>query len=177
MRSTMQALVERLRKLVNDADSSIWWDSDDLQRYLDKRRERANYFPLESEETYAPGGAVSYLTWLAPCGDWEEDAVLTDNSYNVLSPTSSDYENGRWTFTTEPDYPVYVRGWTYDLYAAAADALTERTAQVSEDYTFQADGGYYVRSDKQKMVATTVGKYRALQRGKTVEMYRGDVTI
>ena len=175
-RATMAELITRLRKLVNDP-SSVSFDDDTLQNYLDARRERANYVPLEAEDTIAPGGAVSYLTWFAPCGDWEEDAAVYNNAYAALTPSTEDLVNGRWTFATQPAYPVYLLGWTYDLYGAAADALEERTAQVSEDYTFQADGGYYVRSDKQRMVLATISQYRKRQRVKTVEMYRGDVAL
>lgn len=174
-RATMADLITKLRRLVNDAGGSLF-DDDALQAYLDARRWRANYLVLDAEAERQSGGDIDYLNFQAPHGDWEADAALLDANFDALTPATADLATGRWTFATEPSTPVYLRGWTYDLYAAAADALEERAAQLAPEYTFSADGGQFVRSQAYSQTAELVGRYRRMQRVGVTELVRGDVT-
>lgn len=174
-RGTMASLIARLRELVNDTGSATWTDNQ-LQTLLDRRRIRANYLQLNEEPTRS-GSTISYLTFVAVDGDWEEDAALVSGTYASINADTADYENGRWAFVSEPARPVYLTGWTYDLYAAAADALEQQAATMTGLYDFAADGGSYKRSQQREGIAATAKQYRALQRVGVAEMYRGDVNV
>ena len=123
VRDACVPLIDLIRELIADSESE--WASDQrIQDALDANRDELRYHPLRKIETRASGGAISYLTFVATCGHWDEGVVLVDGNYDSLTPTSSDYMVGRWEFATEPTGPrVYITGYTYDVYATAADLL------------------------------------------------------
>ena len=97
-RSTMAALITRLRTLVADpAGASQAWADDDLQLALDAHRHQARYAELAPLDTVAPGGAITWLVWVATRTDWEDSPELVNSAYTVITPASSDLIRGRWT--------------------------------------------------------------------------------
>jgi hypothetical protein len=175
-RSECANLLRRLRNLIGDtAGTSQVWSDDDLQDALDAFRIEERYLPLAEQDTIAPGGAVSYLIFLAPCGDWDEAAQLVDNGYAVLSPATSDFQNGRWTFTTEPAYPVYLTGYTYDLNGAAAQILDQWAAQVKLQFSFSSGQQRFERQQQHAMLTQQAALCRRKQRPRCVPQIRGDV--
>jgi hypothetical protein len=174
-RATMEALIGRVRRLVNDVDEPIWTD-DEIQDALDKRRHDVRYLPLTEAETLGPG-SVDYLDFYATWGDWEADVVLYDAQYNPIVPDSADLQVGHWSFEAEPLWPVTLIGKTYDLYAAAADLLEIRATQLAGEFDFSADGGQFVRSQKRKAYEEMANGYRRRQRPGISQMVRGDVNV
>lgn len=173
-RASMMALVLRVARLVNDPAYALWTE-DNIQAALDANREEARYLPLAAIPTYAAGGAASYLTYLAGVGDWEEDVVLYNTQYTAITPATADYTAGRWTFAAEPLRPVLLLGWTYDVYAAAADLLEERAARTAEDMqSFTAPGGSVVYAGKSQAWRRMARDYRARQRVKMIRLHRSD---
>lgn len=177
VRTSCKALLSRLRNLIRDTDPDCQtFTQDQLQTALDQRRERVRYLELEALETRAAGGAVSYVDFQACLGDWDADAALVDGQYNALTPNTENLETGEWSFTTEPsNLPVYLSGFTYDLYGAAADLLEEWAAKVKTEYTFSPGSGQHVRSQQHQMLLVQAERYRALQRVTVARMFRSDV--
>lgn len=176
-RTTCKALLARLRKLIRDTDADCQtFTQDDLQTALDECRQRFRYLELTALETRAAGGAVSYVDFLAPLGDWEDTVALVDGQYNSLTPSTENLETGEWSFAAEPDtLPVYLSGFTYDLYRAAADLLEQWAAAKKLEYTFSPGSGQFVRSQQHQMILTTAAGYRARQRPLTAKIIRDDV--
>lgn len=173
-RATMATLISRVRQLVNDAGGTPNWSDDQIQTMLDMRRVRANSYELMAEPTYTPT-TTQYLTFFAEYGDWETDAVTKNGDYTTVVATTIDTTTGRWTFTTEPNYPIYLTGWTYDIYAAAADLLEQRALQLVGQYDFSADGGSYKRSQLKDGFLALASQYRAMMRPVIVELVRSDM--
>lgn len=178
LRLTLLPLIRRLRVLIGDTASGDCrqFEDLDLQDALDARRQFVQNEPLEAIPTL--GGTVLYLTFQACLGDWETDAVLQDARYSALSPATSDYQAGRWTFATQPNYPVFLTGKTFDLYAAAADLLDAWAAAVKLHFSYSpggAMGGQFNRGQKHAMILATAQEYRAKARPTFAVQVRTDV--
>lgn len=176
-RASMFALISHIRLLISDpAGADEVFSDDELAVFADARRTDVLYQPLTPLHSIAPGGAVSYLTWVAAGGWWESSAQLVDGSYNVLTPTASDCMAGRWTFATTQQ-TVLIQGAQYDVYAAAADVVDAWIAKVALQYDFGADGGNYKRSQMRAGLEALLNRLRAQSTSggiTTATMMRGD---
>ncbi|NOZ27968.1 MAG: hypothetical protein GXP39_07950 [Chloroflexi bacterium] len=172
-RTTMADLITRLRRLINDSGTSQTWTDDELQDFLDARRLDVRRARLRPETTWA-AGTVTYTDYYADYGDWESDAVLEDADGDDLTPSSSDWLTGHWTFADQ-DPPVFITGKSYDLYAAAADVLEAWAAKVALEFDFDADGGRFRRSQKREALLELAKRYRRRSRPQVAVMVRNDV--
>lgn len=175
VRSTMTALILRLRRMIGDAaGEGQTWQDEDLQEFLDANRTEARYVELSPVETVSAGGAIEYLIFTAPQGDWEDDAELVNSSFDSLTPTTEDLLVGRWTFSTAPSYPVYATGFYYDLNGAAVEALEAWQAREKLSFDFRADGHDLKRSQKFEMLGKLADKFRKTARARTGCLISGD---
>lgn len=130
-------LIHTVQRLVNDEDNENF-NEFDIREALKLRGYEARYLDLVPIETRASGGTITYTVFDAPdgLGYWGTDATLLDSNYDAITPVdaTSDWKTGRWTFSSAPERPARILGWYYDVYAAAADLLEERAAQLSESY-------------------------------------------
>ena len=153
-----------VERIVNDLDNEQHVDGE-MQDALDRYRVEDRYLQLDSKPTYAEGGTATYLTFDAPNGlkYWETNGEIVDNDYTVLTPDTSDWTNGRWTFTTAQDRPLRITGYYHDPYNAAADLLEVRLSMVAENYDFRTvDGDQYSRSQATQALENLILKYRAM---------------
>ena len=176
-RASLSALISHIRLLISDpAGATETFIDDELVTFADARRIDVLYQPLTPLPSIAPGGAVSHLTWVAAGGGWESDSVLVDGTYNVLTPATSDWMAGRWTFATTQQ-SVIIRGARYDLYAAAGDAVDAWIAKIALVYDFGVDGGNYKRSQMRQGLEALRSRLRAQSSTggvTTATMYRSD---
>ena len=173
-RTTMAALIDRVRRMIHDpAGADETWTDDELQDWLDAHREDVVQRQLGYAETIADG-AVVVLDYAAKDGNWESDAALADSAGTALTPDTADYLVGRWTFAAHQAPPVYVSGRSYDVYAAAADALEARAAQVALAFDFTADGATYHRSQQGEALLRLARQYRGQARVRVARMVRTD---
>lgn len=175
VRSSMLALIGRIRLMINDPMSDVQvYSNQDIQDALDTHRVDQRYLSLQAVESIAQGGVVSYEDFYAPVGDWESDAVLADASYAVLAPDSSDWQVGHWTFASEPDLPVRITGRSYDRYAAAVSLIETWAAKVALDFDFTAGGQSFSRSEKQAQLLEMAQRYRAMMKVSGGKIIRDD---
>lgn len=176
-RASLSALISHIRLLISDPSGATETFSDDeLATFADARRTDVLYQPLIPLPSIAPGGVVSYLTWAAEGGWWETNGALVDGSYNVLTPATSDWLGGRWTFATTQTN-VRIKGARYDVHAAAADAVDAWIAKVALAFDFGADGGNYKRSQMRAGLEALRNRLRAQSSTggiATATMYRSD---
>lgn len=175
-RETMDALLAKLRLMVNDPLGATQRFSDDaLQDALDANREDIRQMELAPADTIGLGGVTSYLDWFAPCGGaWESGVVLQNGSWATLTATTSELLAGVWHFAAPQNAPMYVTGRLFDLYAAAADVVELKMAAAAEEFDFSADGGSYSRSQKLRGLQTLAERHRSLQRPSKAVLMRGD---
>lgn len=179
VRPGMRNLVRRVRDLVGDPVGACQAFRDDqVQEALDAFREEVRYQPLGYLEfpTYAPGGAITYLTFQAEVGDWEEDAALVSAGYAPLTPATANYQQGRWTFSAEPSYPVYLSGATYDVYGAAAALLRQYAGGQKGMFNFSpGDGQSFARGQKFSQPLQLAAEYEGRMRPRRAAQVRTDV--
>jgi hypothetical protein len=145
----MTDLIARLRRLVGDpAGASQTWQDEDLQDALDAHRREARYAYLRPVESIAEGGAVTYLTYAADMPDWEGEPSLADGNFAALTADTEDLLTGRWTFAAEPQRPVRITGFYYDVHGAAAEILEAWIAKLKGSIDLSVDGLSLKRSQK-----------------------------
>lgn len=174
--NTITHIRTQVRLLIDDTDAACYAYTDDqIDTALNLRRDEARYYPLTERETISAGGGdTTYLTFDAPVGWWENDAEIVNSSYNVLTPATSDWTNGRWTFSTEPTMPVMITGFTYDVYGTAGDLLLTKATQQSDSFDVSADGLTVSRNQKQANLKERAYEMLAKARTKSIHLVRTD---
>jgi hypothetical protein len=176
-RASLSNLILRLRDLIGDNptdEDCRQWTDNQLQTRLDGYQTRVRYAELCPQETILPGGTVQWLEHEAEYGDWEEDATFHDASYNALTPESSDWQQGKWTFE-ESTSVVLIVGKFYDLYGAAADVLEAWAAKLAGNFDFApGDGQTFKRSQEREAKSALALTYRTQQRPIVAQNYRSD---
>lgn len=177
VRSTMAALIARVRSMINDpAGASQVWADQDIQNVLDESRIDYYNEPLEPRWTFS-GTTPVVLDYLAPSqlGDWEDDIVLKQFLTVVLTPATSDDIVGHWTFAQTTLPPVFITGKTYDIYRASADLLERWSARYALLFNISVDGQSLQRSQAHSMLLDLAKQYRMKQRAGSITVKRGDL--
>lgn len=174
-RTTTGELINRLRTLINDTDTTVIFESETLQQFLDAHRIDVIQQPLKYVSSVVSGGTVEVHTFYTEVGDWEDGVTITDTDGDTVTPDDEELVTGRWDFTADTDPPLYITGSYHDLYAAAADALEARAGMVALQYDFTADGATYHRSQQLQALLALSRQYRAMARPVVVRMVRSDL--
>lgn len=180
-RDSMATLISRWRRMVDDADSSVWTDLE-AQEILDLRRTDVFELPLTPQEQYISG---DYQTLVYGIGltdleeaDSEDDTVwrLYDADGADVTPASIDYAAGLIRFSADQEgAALYLDCRSYDLRAAAADAWRERAASRASGYDFGADGARYDRSQWFKHCMEMAALYDGQRTGRMTVLARSDL--
>lgn len=174
-RATMAGLITLVRGLINDpVGSSQQYTDEAIEDQLDLAREYHHISAL----TALPEPAGTQLKFKSEHRYWESDVSLSDPAGTVLTPASSDPISGYFVFGSTQS-AVYATGFTYDVYAAAAELLTLWAGRIEQDVLkFSADGSSYefegLGNSKLKLAAEYKAKssrYGAIQ---TARMIRDD---
>lgn len=157
-RSTMVALIAKVRLLINDpAGASQQFTDNAIQDALDDWRRDVRYEQLTPAPTlYNVGGVANdpaqsgiadynWTDYYSAYQWWEGGTAetLSDGHFITLTPAFSDDLVGHWVFNlpTPGQYPpVFMTGRVYDIYAAAADLLDMWSAALITFVDFTADG-------------------------------------
>ena len=112
---------------------------------------------------------------------FEDTATLQDSVYAAFTPTTKDYVNGRFTFTTDTDREqLYITGTRYDLYNAAADLMDDWAASLKTLIDFTAAGSTFHQTQQIENMEKTSKRLRSKSRvtaGGTVYISRGDTDL
>jgi hypothetical protein len=161
VRSSMSGLITKLRTLANDpSGTTALFTDQELQDALDQHQFSAIYEQLTPKENILSGGVVEWKTFLTQTPFWESDAILVNGNYSALTPTTSDFLAGQFTFTSSTTPPVLIYGNWYDLNATAADVWTWKAAKYADQYSFSADGGSYQMDQKYQHAVEQAKQYR-----------------
>lgn len=160
VRDSMSALITQVRLLINDTDSLLF-TSQQIQDILDQNAYIASYEPLNTLETIAAGGVLEYKEFQSDHVYFEADTILTDTAYNEISPDTSDFALGYFTFETSQVIPLLVYGWYYDINNAAADLWDMKASKYADQFDFAADGGDFKLSQKVEQAKKQASEFRA----------------
>ena len=151
-RSGMANLLLRTRRFVDDIGTVIWTDNQ-LQDVLDTHKARVQREYLEREETLLSANDYEYRIYHSRYRDYEEGGTAyfnvegADGTQRGTADYTADYLHGVITMTADQGgSALYLTGWTYDVYATAADCWRERATKVSSYYDVSADGHSISRS-------------------------------
>lgn len=168
VRDSMADLITRVRGLVGDPaiagtpPTSTFTDQQ-VQDALDQHRTLVRDAPLSRLQNIDTHGTLTWPTWFAPRGDWEDDPTLKNESYTVLTPTVADLSAGVWTFDPPAQY-VRIAGQCFDVYGAAADLLLLTLQGVAAQFDFATDGQSFSRSQQMAGVRALIDAYRVKAR-------------
>jgi len=157
-RAAMASIITLVRGLINDpAGASQQFTDDAIEDRLDLTRT----YRLKEELTALAEPAGTQLKFQSAYRYWESDLSLTNPAGTVLSPTSSDPISGYFVFGSTQS-AVYATGFTYDVYAAAAELLTLWAGRIEQDVLkFSADGSSYEFSGVRDAKLRLAAQYRA----------------
>jgi hypothetical protein len=179
IRTSMQDLFRKVRRYIGDPYSTTMiWTDQEVQDTLDRYRTEVRYGLLRPTPDLMPGGVFQYLVYQAPVEDWEANEVIMNSSFNPLTPAVSDRNVGRWTLAASTYPPVYIKGFYYDLNAAAVELLEARMAQLAGAYDFSPPGGGSFKRSQlfDHMQVLMDACYARMRPGKAIQM-RSDVQL
>jgi hypothetical protein len=174
VRSTMAALISRVRLLINDTGSTQYFTDQQIQDVLDATRMDMRYLVLTPAPTYV-GNTLQYLDYYADFTDWEDDVAFRQWLTNPVTPSSSENITGHWVFSATTLPPVYLVGKTYDVYRCAADLLERLSAQWVLRYNVNVDGQTLQRSQVAIALQNLAHTYRLKQRPHVISISRSDI--
>ncbi len=157
-----EVVVGYVELLVNDQLNERW-SATDISRVVEKWGIDMNYVILTGIETRVFNAASIFTKFQTPRDrQWvDNEFVVYDGEYNVLTPTVADVENGRFEFATEPILPVYIVTRSYDPYNAAADLLLEEAGHKAGDVSsFSTQNGTFAYGSKSSNFRDQVRAYR-----------------
>lgn len=173
-RSSMVDLIARLRRMVGDGGEPPVFEDDTLEEELDRLRCRHARETMEEERSVDSSQVVSYLRFFMADGDWEGDVLIQNASFQSLTPETSDYKNGVWTFASTPLRPLTITGWTYDLYGTAVEILEQWIAELKLEFNFQTEKNRFDRSQKIEHLTALADRYRGKMRPSMAVVVRSD---
>jgi hypothetical protein len=164
----MRPLVRQLRRLVGDdgPENERLFSDDELEQFLDTCRVFVVHAPL------VPAEAPPTKLWRARQQFWEEGARVTGGEV-----AAEDALVGVWELVAETAGPLFVTGYTYDLYAAAADVLEVWAAREKWAYDVTVDGQTLRRSQVGDRLMALAQSYRRLARPVSAVTYRSDIEM
>jgi hypothetical protein len=186
-RTTMAALISRMRSFVNDAagTSQVWTD-DQIQQYMDIRSLPVDFAPMTPIPTVGNGGTATYFIYRTPGLGFFETTdggtaafVVQDGrgSIQAASGYVMQYELGQLAFTTDRRGSAYfVTGTSYDVYGAAADILDATAARWATQFSFTADGASFNRAQGFDMLRKLADNYRRQAWPMVITNTRSDMT-
>lgn len=174
VRSTMAALIQQVRLLINDpAGASQTFADQDIQNVMDRCRVDVFNAPLIPKPTYT-GATINFLDYWSQVGGWEDGSTLKQFLINVVTPTVSEPIAGHWQFAASTLPPVYITGSLHDIYRVAADLLERMAAMWTLRYDIAVDGQSLHRSQAAAMLTKLAATYRRQQRPHTMTLFRSD---
>ena len=181
----MSDLITRTRRLIGDNGSSQQFSDDEIQNILDQHKATVRYQPLQEQEDIDTGGTVTYKEFWALdarqnfVGNWEGTAsgnlYFVDGTWGTITPSTFNYIEGKFRFTTAPTRPVRAVGFYYDLEGAAADLCEEWAAAVKLCVTFSDGSDQFDLNAQYAHLINLAEKFRRKQRTISVTIARSDI--
>lgn len=197
LRASMADLITEVRTMINDPSGASQQFSDlDVQIRLDRYRDDIRYEALQIAPSIVNAASTNnvaqtiFADYYSAYGWWENDVTLQGNNITtgaawiLLTPVSSDYVAGHWTFeaniftagTAPGQYPpVFATGKIYDLNAAAADLLEMWAITKVGKFDATVDGQTLRRSQLYTQLKDAANLYRRQARPRIAHLVRSDI--
>ena len=159
-RTGMQTLIDTVRGYSNAApdewtvstDTSLveYWSDEEIQRVLDRHKVEHIHELMDAQPTYESGTTI-YKRYLLGVANVESGTAVfkVEDVAGTVSDYTADYTRGIVTFSTDQSgKSFYWSGFSYDLYAAAADIWRMKASHVAGLVDFSTDGHSIKRSQQ-----------------------------
>lgn len=196
-RASMTSLITKVRKMIADlAGENQQFDDETIEEYLDENRVDQRYETLmiassivNNVNTNGQAQTV-FADYYSRFKYWDQDTVIqgndvtNNNAWIVLTPTTSDYLTGHWTFEDDVfvsgsapgQYPpIFATGRTYDPFLSAAQLLEIWAATLTCAYDFSVNGRSFHRSQMLDSKLKLAQTYRQQAKTKVGKMIRPDI--
>ena len=175
VRSTMAALITRVRLLIGDqAGTSQVFADQDIQDILDESRVDVLNGSMRYEPTYS-GATIQFLDYFTDLGGWEDGMLLKQYLTVVVTPSLIEPIAGHFQFAASTFPPVYITGKLYDVYRAAADVLERWVVQYTTRFDFTSDSQSFKLSQVTTQMEKRICNLRMKQRPGVITMRRSDL--
>ena len=189
-RSTMATLIETLRGMTaaGTADYTLgvvtYWNSDEIQRVLDRHRVDVFREELTSVPSFGGAGTVNYYEYRSRYNNFEDTSggsavfiiEIASGENQGTSLWTADYPNGIVTFGSDTAGTAYfLTARSYKLNAAAADIWGMKAAHYSGAFDFSTDGHSFKRSQLKEQAIAMKDYYESLSGGGGVQSVQMDV--
>lgn len=195
VRSTMSAIIARVRLMISDSGGTEQFTDQQIQDTLDESRNDIRY----EGELIAPslvnvgntqnGAQTIFADYYSAYQWWESDVVLQGNGptglpWVVLTPYFADCLTGHWQFEADvfnsPSVPgqlppIFATGKVYDLYAASASLLEMWAAVMIGRFDVTVNGQTMRRSQIAANMLTMANRYWLRAKPVVGKLKRSDV--
>ena len=175
-RSTMAALVERVRFLMDDPGGPGQKFTDaEVQDALDRNREDVYGWEARPIPQVLGGGTTQWLTYDLGGTDWEDGVILRDGAGGTPSGYTVDLVRGIASFPANTHGTIYyATGSAYDPPSAAADLLEKLISRYAMSYDVSMDGQSFSRSQIVMQLQRRVQTLRSQGRVRSARLFRSD---
>jgi hypothetical protein len=175
VRSSMNALIARVRVLINDPSGpSQAFDDNTIQDIMDESRLDVINGSTIAKPTFS-GSTVQYLNYFTDAGGLEDGFVLKQYLTIIVTPSVLEPIAGRFQFAASTLPPLFITGSLHDVYRASADLLIRLSARWVLRYSVTVDGQNLQRGQVTKHLTDLAHEYRRLQRPRMMQAYRSDI--
>lgn len=164
---------------------AMQFTDDQYQTFLDNRVQLITEEPLRWDPETTSGGTLTWNRALSQYGNFEESTsgtarwVIRDSIGTEMGTANytADYQLGHIWFTASQAGTIYyLTARSYDVYGAAADALSAwaNREALAFDVTIEGNSSYS-RSQKRKALQDMASDYRRQARPRTARLARTDM--
>ena len=182
LRSGMATLINRLRRMVNDANREAWDNDQEVQDTLDQFRVHVYRERMELERKLLAATDYEYRIYHSRFSDFEEGGTAYFNvedsggSQRGTADYTADYINGIVTMGADQvGTALFLTGWSYDLHGAAAALWEERAGQLTGRYDVTVGDQRLSRSQWFKHCADMADMHKQQARAVTVRSWTDGV--
>lgn len=165
----MTTIMDRTRRLLNDAGSAVWTTDAPIQDALNATRVYIDREPLQWYQRQISDSDVEYKRSRIPVAGLYEPGTTSasgtiqySNGTAVTSGWTLDAEGWVTWGTDQEGTAYYYTGWAYNVYEAAADLLEERITALYDAVDFSTDNTRVSLSQQVKHLQDQVRRYRQL---------------
>lgn len=168
VRPTMAYIIQFVRELLNDVDSSNYQFTDQqIQDRLDLQRLDLYRSPLHQVDTLNTSGYIEWHDFFCRYGFLETDYVIQLTSGPVVTPDVTEPLIGKFHWIANQATPPRVlTGKVYNVYGVGATLMDMWVADIrSQISSWTADGTTVQRTGQIKSMQSLADKYRSMAWG------------
>ena len=154
-RASMSDLITKTRTLIADTGGTATqhFTDDDVLSNLDTYQELVMFERMDVTPTLVANNTLQYKNYFSRKyfeGTTGGTVTIIQNQwYGTITPTTTDFINGRYTWSTDQyPYVYYITGKRYDIYAAAADLADLWVASMKSVVDFGAGNSNFTMSQQ-----------------------------